>query len=497
MIFGKRYKHKLITIGDSLTQGFQNSAIHRTDINYPSFLMEALQPKGRFCQPTFYEQGGIPLNLETLLCGIEEFKKGEVDWNGSIEVANHIYSTLRRIKKFWDGNPKLRVYPKEPWHNQSIWGLGLSDLFNFTDNYCETFLKNNPPQKSAMELLVSYPKHLTGRRVLNPGFKPEFSDRTMLKNIEDLAANGGIENLIFFMGANNILGTVVDFRFVWSEKEQLGLQPHERTYTILRPDHFELLYRKSAKFLSTLNIKQIFTSTIPYVSIPPITRGINTIPNLKSSGYFDYYTRFWIWDNQFNPEIHPYLTKKQVIELDITIDSYNKIIKEVANDFDWRVAPFNTIVRKMAVRRRGYRLSFKYPDGLKLALKNNPRTNYLVDSQDIVQLTTHFLRTDKESGKIIRGGIFSLDGLHPTTTAYGLMAHMFKEVMRQSGVRFEQDINWDRIVSEDRLLTHPPKLLGHLEIVLNYLSIGYQSLFKHLSSNILHELTKLLGTGHT
>jgi len=91
--------------------------------------------------------------------------------------------------------------------------------------------------------------------------------------------------------------------------------------------------------------------------------------------------------------------------------------------------------------------------------------------------TTEFLRSDAEGIKT--GGIVGLDGVHPTTSGYGIVAHECIKVMKQIGVRFlgpggevreDPQVDFGRIVHEDTLLTQPLKsgaatleLLGRLD----------------------------------
>src|SRR5690625_7197972 len=69
--------------------------------------------------------------------------------------------------------------------------------------------------------------------------------------------------------------------------------------------------------------------------------------------YFDYYTRFWVWDEDFDPDFHPYLTKAEAIDLDQTVDEYNEIIREKAMEYDFHVVPVNRHVSAAARRRVG------------------------------------------------------------------------------------------------------------------------------------------------
>ena len=59
-------KHRLVAIGDSLTQGFLNGAIEHPEWSYPAIVAEAMGA-GVFSSPRFGGPGGIPLNLEWLI----------------------------------------------------------------------------------------------------------------------------------------------------------------------------------------------------------------------------------------------------------------------------------------------------------------------------------------------------------------------------------------------------------------------------------------------
>src|SRR4051812_16906292 len=63
-------RHRLVTVGDSLTQGFMSGAIHRTDISWPAITAYELGLTAeQFTYPS-YEwptgPGGLPIDLERL-----------------------------------------------------------------------------------------------------------------------------------------------------------------------------------------------------------------------------------------------------------------------------------------------------------------------------------------------------------------------------------------------------------------------------------------------
>lgn len=493
----KEAKHKLVVIGDSLSQGFNNGGIYRTDINFPAFITRCFDPEPTFHQPRFTAQAGIPLNLEVLLRGLADEFGSEIEWNEYMGVASHTFKTLKRIKKYWEGGMKsLKVAQPTPYHNQSIWGFAINDSWIVNERNSREYIQNNKERNSVFGMLPEHAKYTTSRLVLNPTLGNKYAENTQLKNAEILSQDGGIENLIVCLGHNNALGAVVNLKFVWSELDDLNAFTANRKHTIYRPEHFEKEYREMAERIQKLNVKRVFVPTIPYPTIPPVCRGVNSSLSSKRLGYFDYYTRFWIWDEDFNPEKHPHLTKDEAIQIDFTVDAYNTIIRKVAKEYGWFVVPMAKNVASMAHRRLGGELLRSYPSDFAVALKRNPATAHFVNSSGEVTLTTDFIRSDKETGKICKGGIFSLDGLHPTTIAYGLMANVYREVMRQAGVKFQKPIDWDFIISEDSLVTRPPVLLAELRFVLRYLSMGNQERFFSIGKDLLTQTLELLSTGN-
>ncbi|RNC84507.1 MAG: hypothetical protein ED557_05875 [Balneola sp.] len=490
----KQSKHKLVVIGDSLSQGFQNGGIYRTDINFPSFIHRCFDPLPVFDQPKFLAQAGIPLNLEVLLRGLSDEFGSEIDWSEYGGVAAHTIKTLKRIKKYWEGGFKdLSVDQPTPFHNQAIWGLSINDTWMINEKNSREFIEQNKEVFSVFGFLPEHAKYVTSRLVLNPQLKAEYETESQLSNVEKLAEDGGIENLIVCIGHNNALGAVVNLNLTWSEPEDLESFMAFRKHSIYRPEHFELDYRKLAERVKKIGAERVFVPTIPYPTIPPVCRGVNSEFSSNHLGYFDYYTRFWIWDEDFDPEKHPHLTKDEAIQIDFTVDEFNSIIRKVAREYGWHVVPMAKNVASMARRRLGGELLRSYPDDFIAALKRNPNTEHLVDEHNEALISTDFIRVKKETGKIHKGGVFSLDGLHPTTIGYGLMANVYREVMRKAGVKFQKPIDWDLIIREDSLVTDPPILLAELKLVLRYLAMGSQERIVKMGKGLISQVIELFG----
>jgi hypothetical protein len=488
-MFKKEAKHKLVVFGDSLAQGFKNGCIYRTDINFPSFIAQCFNPLPDFQQPTFTAQAGIPLNLEVILRGIADEFGPNISIDDYPAVLAHVFTTLKRIKKYWEGGFKdLSVVRNTPYHNQAIWGLSINDAWMINEKNSREFIKHNKDHLSIFGFLPEHAKYTTARMVLNPSFNPKFEMRSQIQNVQALSEHGGIENLIICLGHNNALGAVINLHLTWSNLEDLDHFMAFRKHSIYRPEHFELEYRTLAEKVSQIKAKRVFVPTIPYPTIPPILRGVNSHLSSNHLGYFDYYTKFWIWDEDFNPEKHPHLTKDEAIQIDFTIDEYNHIIRKIAKENGWYVVPMAKHVANMAYRRLGKEQLQKYPSDFIAALQRNPLTKHLVNKDGKVALTTDFIRTDKKTKKIYKGGIFSLDGLHPTTIGYALMANNYRTVMKRAGVTFHKPIDWDFAIQEDKLVSNPPELLGELRFALNFLSIGNQEMIFKMGKNVFNEL---------
>lgn len=494
----KKYRHKLVAMGDSVAQGFKNGGVYRTDLSFPAILARCFQSGSRFDTPSFSGQGGIPINLEVLIRGLSEEFGESITLNEYFPVARHLYTTLRRIKNHWENeNNHLHRNRDFPYHNQAVWGFAANDCWLMTENKCRDFLLQNKPRYSVFSVLPDHAMYITGRLVLNPGFVPEFKNNSQIDNIDWLHSNGGIENLILCTGHNNIVGALSDLKITYTEPGFMNRHHYERAFTVYRPEHFEEELRHLFDQVRILDIPNVFIPTYPYLTIPPVTRGVNADSSGTHSGYFDYYTRFWIWDDDFDPEKHPHLTKDDAIRLDQLVDRYNAIIQELADEYDFHVVPVHKHVSAVARRRLGVDAVRPYPPRFIEALKRNDATSHLVTEEGKVKLSTDYLRVDEKTRKVTQGGIFSLDGLHPTTIGYGLIANIYHMRMKEAGVNFEKEIDWDFVIENETLVSDPPYLLAELRLLLRFLSLGRQERFTKLGQNILQQLLELFSRRHT
>jgi hypothetical protein len=211
--------------------------------------------------------------------------------------------------------------------------------------------------------------------------------------------------------------------------------------------------------------QHVIWSTVPHVTIAPIARGVGSKMR-PGSRYFPYSTRPWINDMQFNSNIDPCLTGNQARAIDSAIDMSNDAITAMVqaarqDGLDWLLLDTAGLLDRIAARR--YLLD--------PAARPKWRTPYRLPPQ-IAVLTpvpdSQFLACGQEGRTA--GGIFSLDGVHPTTTTYAMLAQEFINVMQMAGVTFSQadgttpqvalpliDFGW--AIGRDTLISDPLKSL--------------------------------------
>jgi len=482
-------------MGDSMAQGFKNGGIYRTDLSFPALLARSMRPKPGFESPLFTAQAGIPINIEVLVRGMSDEFGDEISWRQSLNAGTHLYRTLRRIKNYWEGNSKsLKVEREMPYHNQAIWGISLSDTWLINEKYCREQIQSKKDQYSVFSVLPDNALYTTARMVLNPTFSKASETHSMIDNVKQLQADGGIENLICCVGHNNIVGAVTNLNLIFSEKDDLNAPHGKRTCTIFRPQHFEDELRILFEKIYAIGPGRVFVPTIPYLTIPPATRGVNYDKTKPRTGYFDYYSRFWIWDEDFDPDKHPHLTRDDAITLDQHVDQYNAIIRELADEFGFYVVPIGRYVQAAARRRHGSEHTQPFPEPFVDALKRNEKTSYLVEPDGHIRLSTDFLRLKENSRKIDRGGIFSLDGLHPSTIGYGLIADIYKQFMEKQGVKFSGEIDWDFVIANETLVTDPPLLLNDLRLLLRFLALGRGERMTKIGRNLLQNVLEMFSS---
>ncbi|QHG21045.1 hypothetical protein [Nostoc sp. ATCC 53789] len=469
---------KLVAIGDSLTQGFQSGSISKTHFSYPAMIADCLGDTN-FLVPDFTGEGGLPVNLEELFRLLARRFGKNIDWYDLLQAFLTVRSFLDRVEDYWERGDGSGPSETGLLHrNLAVWGFQLGDCDTLSEGLCHRFI---PPPKDNLITAKKIPEfgmYRTARRTLNPRFTEQCREWTQLDIAAKIAAGeGGIDNLIFFLGPNNCLATVTDLEIKWSEDADLDRLAHERTCNLWRLSHFQQLLNRIANRIDAISANNVFVSTVPHVTIPPVSRGITPGASQgegrDQEGYYEYYTHFWVWDDDFSrdPNRFKHLTRQEARTIDQTIDSYNQAIRDKAAERGWHVVDLCEKLDQLAFRRRGGVIGYVFPNGLVTALQHNAGTNGRFTNDNKPILDTRYLRVDPDEIdplKRFRGGIISLDGIHPTTIGYGLVAHEFLKVMKAVGVNIIKELDWARIVDADTLVKTPPSNLESLQNILGF-----------------------------
>jgi hypothetical protein len=383
---------KLVAIGDSLSQGFQSLAIQKTSLSYPAMIAECMGiPVPDFQVPDFMGKGGLPFNIEWL-CRELELRFGKdislFEWPSAID---RIVDLLDDVEDYWERGKGSQPKKDSLYHNLAVWGFEVSDAYAIHSEMCRTAIAN---PKDEWFRPPSEPRLRTAYRVLNPAQLPERANDTQIalaKRIKE--RDGDIENLIVWLGANNCLGTVLRLNI-----DETGDNPPGpcSDKTLWTPTAFKKEYDELAAQVRQIGAKNIYVATIPHVTIPPITRGVmknrGKLPATRK--YYDYYTRFFIRDKNFNPDKDPHLTGSEAEKIDTYIDAFNVTINSHAEENGWHVVDICNVLDKLAVRRNHGTPKYALPPEL----------------QD---LTIRFFEIES-NGTIKNGGIIALDGVHPS-----------------------------------------------------------------------------------
>lgn len=467
--------HRLVTIGDSLTHGFQSGAVFNTDLSYSAIVARELGwPELRY--PTYPGVGGLPLNIELLLRDLVQAFGGRLDWWEAPLALFRARDFADRVEDYWERGPgSVTPVVRSFRHVLGVYGWDLRDALERTA--ARALSDVGPPSDDLLDQLVSDHSARAALRVL-PGATPADRNRTVFdvaaalgeQTTDQSAEQGagqsaeqdtadGIETLVVFLGANNALGAVTQLRVVWSGEGYDELD-RKGAYTVWRPSHFAAELGHVVEQVTRIQARHVIWCTVPHVTVAPIARGVGDKPS--GSRYFPYYTRPWISDRDFDPRRDPHLTAAQARAVDSAIDQYNEAITAAVADArrqggDWYLLDTAGILDRLAYKRYmadpaarpDWWTPYPLPPEL-AALDPVPDTRFLTTVD----------------GRRATGGLFSLDGVHPTTVGYGILAQELIRVMERAGVQFRMPdgsarpspvhVDFDRLIRRDTLINHPP-----------------------------------------
>lgn len=464
---------RLFTIGDSISQGFMSLAAAKTELCYSTILAECLGLKTgcttdgntEYIYPD-WPANGLPFNMEAVLRCLERRYDRDIKFLEWIGVPSIVNSYLDTTEKFYECTDlyKDKPYhlPVKHFHNVSVFGNCVHDAWMLTPELCKTMIKKKKVSDDYFEG-PSSPRYRTALRVLDPMLNGE--NRSALDWLKYHCENEGVENIIIWLGANNALGTLLKMKInEFNTADPLNESYEKRdSCNLWSAENFETDFRELIRRVNTIldNPKnknphtKVFIGTVPLVTIAPLAKGVGCATpydkkNPDNNLYFESYS-FVFFSDKTAAESQKSLSREDVIKIDERITGFNNsienIINEQGNNNRYYKVDICEALLKMAFRRNNGHPTYEFPSLLKQQLLYNP--------------TTLYYRVDR-NGKIYNGGLFSLDGVHPTVIGQGIIAHEFRKVMEQSGVVFTKTIDWKKIVDSDTLTSYPLRLIEEM-----------------------------------
>ena len=464
-----------MTIGDSLTHGFQSGAIFHTDISYPALIAKELG-FSEFRFPRYDGYGGIGLNIEVLIRELEDRFGADVSWHELPPALFHARSWMAEGERYWESGEGAAV-PRSSTinHNLAVFGWDLRDTLERTFDVCYAEMKTpkrqlvpnieNGNNLAALRVLPSGDAHL---RTLTP--LSAAAELGSAGTVESPGEGDGVETMIVFVGSNNALSSVTHLDVRWSDKGYDDLK-RKNAYNVWRPSHFAAEFDLVVSEVRKIRARHVIWATVPHVTVIPLAHGTGTEKQRPGSRYFPYYTWPWVKDASFHPRSDPHLTHQQARAIDSAIDMYNDhIVERVrgarSDGMDWYLLDFAGVLDRLAYRR--------------YVLDPSARPSWwtpypLPPEAEALGVDSRFFESDSTGRR--QGGLFALDGVHPTTIGYGLVAQEFMNVMHLAGILFPQvdpanprvgvpRVDWARIIASDTLNSSPPaSLTGDLRTV--------------------------------
>src|SRR5262245_32527243 len=148
---------RLVTIGDSLTQGFSSLAITHTDRSYPALIARALGlVPGEFRLPDFRGKGGLPCSLEWLARRLEERYGAALTGLEWVRAIHTVTDLIDEVEDYWERGRGSRPAPDVRYHNLAVWGFEVGDAYNIDAKLCWDLVKDpsdnwlRPPSEARM-----------------------------------------------------------------------------------------------------------------------------------------------------------------------------------------------------------------------------------------------------------------------------------------------------------------------------------------------------------
>lgn len=467
---------KLFTIGDSPAQGFMSLAAARTDLSFSTLLAAKLGLRlGQDYRYPDWPADGLPLNLETILRRLNGRYGSDIGGLEWLTVLPTINDVVDRTEDEYERGASAADQPYSGdlpfFHNVAVTGFTAADAWLVTPALCKEELRLGGANGPSDDFLQGPDRagYRTALKVLNPSLEPAYDDFSQLRWLEHHARGEGVENLVLWLGANNALGTVTTLtinqtpRGLEPPPHQRGhLEREQRGWNLWHPDDFsaeygELLKRVDAAMRdNTTPDWQVFIGTVPLVTIAPLAKGVGETTIVQRDGkdcvYYKYYTYF-PFEEPFARETGIQLTMQDALHIDDCIRAYNVSIKGLVADLNrrhrrecYQIVDVADALDQIAYKRNAGQPTYQFPD-------------YFAYAYPPVNTKYYHANVD---GRLVQGGLFSLDGVHPSAIGQGLIAYEFLKVLTQVRDSGDNELPWDTIFASDRLYGEPIPIMQEL-----------------------------------
>lgn len=505
---------KLFTIGDSVSQGFMSLAAARTDNAYSTLIAGQLGLKLETDEYRYadWNESGIPLDIEVVMRELQSrygASIGGFEWLTVGQTVNRIVDRAEDYYERGDGRADAPYDDEtEFFNNVAVWGFEVADSFQVTANTCKTAImlsqKAKPTGDNIFSLGADNAMYRTALKILNPSLDAAFDDFTQLswlklhatgtgdkgkavKNTKGKQVKGeGVENLILWLGSNNALGTVINLKINQTPNRK-DARPHmldhllrlKAKWNLWHPDDFAADYRQMIDRVDAImreNLApdwKVFVGTVPLVTIAPLTKGVGEtfdVPVVKMVGgkkeytesvYSKHYTYF-PFEEKFALETGKYLTMQDALHIDNCIREFNYRIRLDVERLNkahaaerYFIVDTCEMLEDLAYKRNKGKPPYQLPEELRFQY---PPVN------------TKYYHADAE-GRLKQGGLFSLDGVHPSAIGHGIIAFEFLKKMEQAGVldaggkAVSPNLDWlgeKGILKSDLLYSQPIRIMSEI-----------------------------------
>ncbi|GAA5147638.1 hypothetical protein GCM10023321_08740 [Pseudonocardia eucalypti] len=451
--------HPLVTVGDSLTHGMISGAVLHTELSWPAQVAERLGI-GSFPVPSYNGPlGGLPLNIEELLRKLQSRYGSDLSLVEKLGLPIDVQRLVDANEDYWERGPG-HASPRTDlrYANLGIYGWDVRDALSYTAGRAAA--GQGRPTKD--EFTGARPEN-DNDIAANSVLAPFGGDATQLSSAAAHGADGGIGVLVVVLGANNALGSVTAKKVDWSQAGYDNLDEKHR-FNVWQPSHFAAEYAELVRAVRGIPARTVLLATVPHVTIAPIAKGVNPDnPGQKwrdGSRYFPFYTDPWVEESAFRPGRHRHLTHQQARAIDSAIDQYNDSILDAIRAArregrDWRVLDLCGVLDGLSFRRFASDAAAAEANGWVPRALPAP----------IADLDTRFFSSDATGRHA--GGLFGLDGIHPTTCGYGIIAQAVLDALGTG-----QPVDFAALRGRDTLNANPPALLdAALDLLSPFLSL--------------------------